>query len=154
MPSPRAWLRVVVPVLLLVTPTSAQDPDVTTLTGTLVDVMCYGRIPADALGSRHAECALKCATGGVDVALVTSDGPVVIVGRAVRRPELQALLTKRVAATGVVRAGNEGPTLEVSFTAAVEDDPDTDEDETVAAVPMIEDIGEARSEPGPSAADR
>ena len=89
------------------------DEGTDTITGEVVEMMCYQRIGDDALGERHAECALKCATSGTNLAILSSDGPHIIAGAAAGTDELFAFIARNVRATGRIGNGNDYPTIDI-----------------------------------------
>ena len=119
----------------------SQEPDegVQTISGEVVEMMCYQRIGDDALGARHAECALKCATSGVDLAILSPEGLFIVTGVAAGTDELFAFISKTVHATGTVGDSNGGQTIDISFTGLDDDDGDDDEDQD--PVMMVEEVG-------------
>ncbi len=129
------WQRdVVAAAIVLVTTVGliGQEPDegFDTITGEVVEMMCYQRIGDDALGERHAECALKCATSGTDLAIRSSDGLHIITGAAAGTDELFAFIARNVRTTGRIGNGNDYPTIDIGFTEP--------EDEVEAPVMMME----------------
>ncbi len=129
------WQRDVVAATIVLVTTAGligQEPDegFDTITGEIVEMMCYQRIGDDALGERHAECALKCATSGTDLAIRSSDGLHIITGAAAGTDELFAFIARNVRATGRIGNGNDYPTIDIGFTEP--------EDEVEASVMMME----------------
>ena len=108
---------------MLLTPVAAQTPErgaapaaqVVTVMGELVEVMCHGRLGDEARGAAHAECALKCATAGNDLAILTEDGLYVVTGRAAGGEDLFGFIGVEVAAAGVVTEGEDGRSIEVAY---------------------------------------
>lgn len=114
-----------------------QEPDegVQTISGEVVEMMCYQRIGDDALGDRHAECALKCATSGTDLAILSPEGLFIVTGAAAGTDELFAFIAKTVSATGTVGDSDGGQTIDISFTGPEDEDQDP--------VMMVEEVGGA-----------
>jgi hypothetical protein len=63
-----------------------------TVTGELVDHVCFNRSGADGMGPDHAECAKSCASGGQPVALVTASGDVYMLAGTVAADNNAALV--------------------------------------------------------------
>ena len=68
--------------LLTVTPSRGtaadQKGEMTTLTGEVVDLMCY--LDHEAKGEKHSKCAEKCIKGGGPVGLLSGDQLYLVVG--------------------------------------------------------------------------
>ncbi len=103
-----------------------QEPDEEsqTISGEVVEMMCYQRMGDDALGDRHAECALKCATSGTDLAILSPEGLFIVTGAAAGTDQLFAFIAKTIRATGTVGDTDGGQTIDISFTGLEDEDQD------------------------------
>ena len=85
-----------------------QEPDEEsqTISGEVVEMMCYQRMGDDALGDRHAECALKCATSGTDLAILSPEGLFIVTGAAAGTDQLFSFIAKTIRATHLATVGD------------------------------------------------
>ena len=82
-----------------------EEVETKTIKGEVVDLACY--LDHGARGEKHKECAVKCITGGLPVGILTSEGPVLVIGD--HKPindKLAPFAAQRVEVTGkLVRKG-------------------------------------------------
>jgi hypothetical protein len=108
------WIAVTVFALLTTTAAAAQGPT-TTVRGELITVMCFVGNGEKGRGADHAACALKCATEGYPLAIVTKDGEMFkIVGKLTENNnvQLRELLAKDVIAEGTLGEEGSGKTIQ------------------------------------------
>ena len=101
--------------------TVQAQAQVSTVRGELITVMCFVGNGEKGRGADHAACALKCATEGYPLAIVTRDGEMYkITGKltADNNLALRELLAKDVIAEGVVGEEGAGKTLDASSVKA------------------------------------
>ncbi len=82
--------------------TPARAADTKTVTGEVVDLMCY--LDHGAKGDKHANCAKKCIESGGPVGLLTADNQLYLVigDHKPMNKELAALAAKTVTLKGTV----------------------------------------------------
>jgi hypothetical protein len=98
----------------LAVPTSAQA-QTTTVRGELITVMCFIGNGDEGRGDDHAACALKCASEGYPLAILTESGELYkVTGRltADKNAALRDLIAEDVVAEGTVGEEGNGKTLE------------------------------------------
>jgi len=92
--------------------TKKPAPPPATVTGELVDTGCY--LERGARGEKHVDCATKCISGGMPMAVLTADGKLYLVTMNHDNPDpynkLKEMAGKTVSVTGVVssRSGMQG----------------------------------------------
>ena len=112
----RFWTKVLA-ACVLAGSTIVMQAQVTTVRGELVTVMCFVGNGEKGRGADHAACALKCATEGYPLAIVTDKGEMYkIVGKltADNNAALRELLARQVVAEGVIAEEGSGKTLDAS----------------------------------------
>ena len=110
--------RIAVAAVLLAGLSAAPLAQETTTTGELITVMCYTGNGAKGRGDDHAACALKCATEGYPLAVLTESGEMYkLIGplTADKNAAIRDLVAKTVVVTGPI--GSEGETKTVTATA-------------------------------------